>query len=113
MMEDIVNRKVAEIAAGWIRERGRHLLVKDEQSQDPLQTLETELTDPSPDFHDYFFSRVEEYAAMFNEYTRQYLFILVFAALGRYATEGLVSWSSFRLALTPKGETVFTRAATA
>lgn len=106
-MEEIVNRKVAEFAASWLKERGRHLFVKDEQSQDALETLETELTDPSPDFHDYLFAAVEEYAALFNDYTRQYLFILVFAALGRYATEGLVSWSTFRVALTPKGETVF------
>lgn len=108
-MHELIERKVAEFATDWMGERVKRGSVLDEQSGNPLENLEQNLNDAAPDFHDYLFARVEEYAASFNEYTRKYLFLLVFAALDKYATKGLVDWGSFRVCLTPSGEILFKR----
>lgn len=106
-MQEIVRRKLGEFARAWLHEKGKHLFVQDEQSRDIMETLEVELTNPSPDFHDYLFLHLEEYADSFNKYTRMYIFTLAFAALEHFALEGLISWETFRAVLTPKGETYF------
>lgn len=108
-MRAYVDLKMKDFAGNWLAKKERHLGVMNEQTQSLAENIEDNLMDTIPDFHEYFFTSFESDFSPYNEHTRQYLFLLLYSGLEAWSKQGICSWDTFRVVLTPAGERVLSK----
>ena len=106
-MRDLVRLKMKEFAKEWLKDRDEHYGVKNQHEQSALDSFEDNLMNVIPDFHEFFFSRFEKEFSPYNQYTRQFLFLMLYMCLDEWCSQGLSTWERFRLELTEGGEARF------